>query len=54
MSEMEAAALLDVGCVIYVPSHDDGLDDDEDDLALYGDTGIPSHDDNGDITLRRC
>ena len=41
-------ALLGVGCVIHVPSYDDGLDDDEDDLTLYGDTGIPSHDDDGD------
>ncbi len=30
------------GIIIHVPQYDDGLDDDEDDLTLYGDTGIPS------------
>ena len=32
------------GTVIYVPHYDDGLDDDEEDLRLYGSTGIPGID----------
>ena len=44
------------GIVIHVPHYDDGLDDDEDDLTLYGDTGIPGYDDvfdddESDLTL---